>query len=83
MWCAPGLGPILFKFYINDLYNLDLNSNLILYADDAVVYYSNSCLETAIRMMQKDLDKIYNWTNYNKLTINITIYDYRLAKNDQ
>ena len=35
------LGPLLFIVYIHDLPSLDLQSKVILYPDDTVLYYSS------------------------------------------
>ena len=63
------LGPFLFLVYINDFPQIFQNDNKIaLFADDT------SILKTAKGScnMQNDLDKICDWFNYNKLSINTT-----------
>ena len=58
------LGPILFVLYINDLAALLSNKNVILYADDMVLYSSNHI------SLQNMLDKTSEWCENNLLTIN-------------
>ena len=40
------LGPLLLIIYMNDLSKLSLTSNVLLFADDTVLYYSNKCVKT-------------------------------------
>ena len=64
------LGPLLFIIYMNDLSKLSLTSNVLLFADDTVVYYSNKCVKTLYNTVQRDLDMVINWCSFNKLCIN-------------
>ena len=44
----------------------------ILFADDTNIFYSNSCLKTLNKIIQLEIDKIADWLNVNKLSINTT-----------
>ena len=57
------LGPTLFTIYINDLAEL-IKGNINFYADDTILYSSDS------RLLNADLECTYNWCNSNLLTIN-------------
>ena len=59
------IGPLLFIIYINVIASeVDSNSNIKLFADDTKIFSeSNSVL-------QKTLDKIYNWLKERKLNLN-------------
>ena len=57
------LGPTLFTLYINDLVT-HVDSRINLYADDTVIYGTESDL------VQSDLNKIHSWCNADLLTIN-------------
>lgn len=65
------LGPTLFNFYINDIASLNLSSKLLLYADDLVLYLSGNSFPEIFVCMQKDLDLIFQWSVFNKLTISV------------
>ena len=69
------LGPLLFLTYINDLY-LASSLKLNLFADDAYLSSSNSNPRTLEREINTELDKIYNWLNINKLSLNIEKTNY-------
>ena len=58
------LGPTLFALYINDLAILFQHQNIILYADDTVIYHSDPV------MMQDMLDMTNTWCEDNLLTVN-------------
>jgi retron-type reverse transcriptase len=64
------LGPLLFLLYINDIENCSKVISFVLYADDTNAFYSNSCLTSLTNTMQEEMNKIMNWLNANKLSIN-------------
>lgn len=65
------LGPILFLIYVNDLSNVISNANINIYADDVVVYASNSNVNTLQIHMQDIMNKVFNWYSQNKLTLSV------------
>ena len=61
------LGPFLFLVYINDLPQILENDNkMALFADNTSIIKSG---KTTCNM-QNDLDKICDWFNYNKMSLN-------------
>ncbi len=66
------LGPILFLLYINDIENCSKLVSFILFADDTNIFYSNKCLKTLSNIIQTEIDKIAEWLNVNKLSLNTT-----------
>ena len=64
------LGPLLFLIYINDIENCSNILSFVLYADDTNALCSNSCLKTLADIIQKEMNKIVEWLNANKLSIN-------------
>ena len=65
------LGPFLFLVYINSLHKCLENSNVLLYADDAVLYTSHKEKRTLELMFTQDMNNIANWLDKNKLIINL------------
>ena len=68
------LGPLLFLLYINDIENCSDIISFVLYADDTNAFYSNSCLKTLSSTIQNELDKVVQWLNANKLSINASAF---------
>ena len=64
------VGPILFILYINDIQFCSTLISFVLFADDTNILYSHKCLKTLNKIIQLELDKITNWLNVNKLSIN-------------
>ena len=64
------LGPLLFLVFINDI-DKTLQSNVSLYADDAVIYSSHKSSVIAATNIQADIERLITWTTLNHLTINI------------
>lgn len=64
------LGPTLFNLFLNDITCLSLNSKLLLYADDVVLYMTGVNLEEIKAAIQSDLNSINNWSSDNLLAIN-------------
>ena len=60
------LGPILFKIYVDDLFKLPIQSNLIAFADDTKIY-NLSCNHG---ILQKDLSILYEWCKKNSVFVN-------------
>ena len=44
--------------------------SIILFADDTNILYSDNCLKTLNEIIQVEMDKISDWLNVNKLSIN-------------
>ena len=66
------LGPILFLLYINDIQFCSELVSIILFADDTNILYSETCLKTLNEILQIEMNKIANWLNVNKLSLNTT-----------
>ena len=64
------LGPQLFKIFINDLTRLTPGKS-ILFADDAVLYITNSCLDSCLAKLNLLIENLYSWIVNNKLTVNV------------
>lgn len=65
------LGPILFIFYINDVFQLLLKGELQLFADDAALKYRATSLDQLYEDMQSDLVLIGGWLRCNHLLLNV------------
>lgn len=77
------LGPLLFLIYINDICN---SSNILkfrLFADDTNLFYSTNNSRINLDVVDKELAKVNNWCNANKLTINIDKTNYMIFKTNQ
>ena len=66
------LGPILFLLYVNDIENCSQLLSFVLFADDTNIFYSNKCLKTVNEVIQAEINKVSEWLNVNKLSLNIT-----------
>ena len=65
------MGPLLFLIYVNDMPEVCLNSEFMLYADDTVLTIANNNIVDLFNNMQLDVFKIKEWCDVNKLTINV------------
>ena len=70
------LGPLLFLIYINDLPDMLLYCNCILFADDTVLYLGKSDKDSVYYEVQLDLDAVYVWCNNNQITLNQAKTEY-------
>ena len=64
------LGPLLFLIYVNDLPSCQLASEIVLYADDTVIYYLSTDLFDLESKLNSDLATVSNWFSSNLLTLN-------------
>lgn len=65
------LGPALFILYINDIFNLKLNGQIVMYADDAAIEYTATSTTELNQMINEDLKTLSEWFTANKLTMNL------------
>ena len=70
------LGPLLFLIYINDLPDVLLYSDCILFADDTVLYLGESEQGILYPEIQLDLDAVNAWCNNNQITLNQAKTEY-------
>ena len=68
-WC---LSELLFLLYINDLPQVCHYSKCLMYADDTVLFLSDSNPDTINSKLSSDLQSLHKWLNDNHLTINVT-----------
>ena len=70
------LGSLLFRVYINDIQHCSDLVSIILLTDDTNILYSDNCLKTLNESLQNEMNKIANWLNVNKLSLNSTKTKY-------
>lgn len=66
------LGPLLFIIYINNITKIVKHSQIILFADDTVIYHTSPSLTHSCNQLQKDLDNLDLWCRDNLLQINVS-----------
>lgn len=64
------LGPSIFGFYINDIFQLVLNGLIQLFADDGAILYKANKLHELQSKMQSDLRIVNKWLKDNLLVLN-------------
>ena len=74
------LGPLLFLLYINDIKYCSEIISIILFADDTSMLHSHTCLKTLNEITQTEIDKITDWLDVNKLSINTNKTKFVLFK---
>ena len=65
------LGPLLFTIYINDIMYCIPKKHSRLFADDTGIFNSGKCLTKTINDAQCLINKLTEWFDLNKLTINV------------
>ena len=64
------LGPLLFNVYLNDLFYLDIDSNLCNYADDNTLYQCDASLIELISKLETSARSVVQWFGYNYMKLN-------------
>ena len=65
------LGPLLFILFITDFPECIQRAKVILYADDAIIYYSNKDLDIVQETLNIELQNIAKYFRNNELIINL------------
>ena len=71
------LGPLLFLLYVNDFYN-STALDPIMFADDTNLFYEHNDLKTLFSLVNQELQKINEWFEANKLSLNVEKTKYSL-----
>ena len=66
------LGPIMFIFYINDIFECVEHVKMNVFADDCVMYCSGNNWLSVKGKIQSDFDRVIDWTFRNNLRLNAT-----------
>ena len=69
---GSNLGPTLFLIYLNDFPNVSNLLKSILFADDSSFSVSNTNYNIMVNTLNLEIQKIYQWTTANKLSINVS-----------
>ena len=64
------LGPLLFIMYINDLQTVTKYCKVHLYADDTLLFFESSYVQTIEAALSEDLGHVVGWLNQNYLMLN-------------
>ena len=64
------LGSLLFLYFINDLPNISNNFTPVLFADDLALQFESCSIEACNNLCNNELQKIFDWSSANKLSIN-------------
>ena len=76
------LGPLLFLVYINDITD-NLQTDIHLYADDAVLMCSLNLTANAINQINEDLQRLHAWSQKWHMSFNATNTKYMVISNRQ
>lgn len=72
------LGPLLFVIYVNDLPLQVQRCKMVLYADDTAIFYAAKSMEEVESVLVSEMNKIEQWLQCNKLTLNASKSKYML-----
>ena len=74
------LGPLLFLLLINNLPSTVKSCQIILYADDAVLYYAHKTPEVLEQELNADANRVANWLMKSGLSLNLKPEKTELVK---
>ena len=64
------LGPLFFLLYINDICNVSQLVETVLFADDTNIFFSHKDPQYVIDSLNNELEKLSDWFQANKLSLN-------------
>ena len=64
------LGPLFYLIYANDINSIVNGVDIITFADDIVILLNGDNLSNMVGVINRNLNIIYQWCNFNYLTIN-------------
>ena len=76
-------GPLLFKFFLCDLFLFVSNIGIANYADDNALHATNKHLETVLKDLEKGADTLLKWFTDNLLKANPGKYHLHVSTNEK
>ena len=64
------LGPLFFNIYLNDLFFIELKSDLCNFADDNTIYACDTSLEALVAKLESSAEAVIKWLDYNCKKLN-------------
>ena len=64
------LGPLLFNIFINDLFYMELESEICNFADDTTIYACDTDVEAVMIRLENDLQGLMQWFTNNGMSAN-------------
>ena len=77
------LGPILFNFYINDLFFFIKQATMYNYADDNMLAYFSRSLPDLVKVLEKEAGNALSWLEQNEMIANPDKFHALFVKKDQ
>ena len=65
------LGPLLFLIFFNDFPDYLIESKVIKFADDTILYVSHSDIYTIETILNKEMERLYTYFHENELVLNL------------
>ena len=77
------LGPILFNFYINDLFSFIKQATMYNYADDNTLAFFSKSLPDLVNVLENEADSALSWLEQNEMIANPNKFHALFVKKDQ
>ena len=77
------LGPLLFNIFINDIFYIVTDVNIVNFADDNSPYVIKESMDEVLRTLEQESNKLYFWYKMNFLKPNADKYHLLLSSHDK
>jgi len=64
------LGPLLFNIFINDLFFIEMESEICNFADDTTIYACDTSIEAVMIRLESDVYRLMKWFTDNGMKAN-------------
>ena len=77
------LGPLLFNIFINDIFYIVTDVNIVNFADDNSSFVIKESMDEVLRTLEQESNKLYFWYKMNFLKPNADKYHLLLSSHDK